>query len=138
MALTPLESGTVEIGGDTGTSHPSKTYYLDFDNGIISNKMIEGEDALRQFIQKAIRTARFHFMIYSTEYGCELEELIGHDVSLELLKQEIPRVIKESLVYDDRIKDVTNFEIVKEKGNLYITFTVTTVDGVELIEEVSV
>jgi phage baseplate assembly protein W len=91
---------------------------------------VEGEAAIRQFIRKAIVTARYHFAVYGTAYGCELEDLIGQDVSSELLNAEIPRVVREALIYDRRINDVSNFVLRREGDLLFITFDVSTVADV--------
>ncbi|WP_262384569.1 DUF2634 domain-containing protein [Paenibacillus terrae] len=99
--------------------------------------IIDGREAIRQFILKAILTSRFHFTIYDEDYGCELEDLIGQDVPLELLETEIPRVITEALIYDDRVDDVYGFDITKEADNLFVSFYVD-VDGEEIPMEVTV
>ncbi|MEH7521680.1 DUF2634 domain-containing protein [Bacillus sp. JJ1503] len=130
MALSPLETLeervlTVE---EQETIEPSKTYRLGYESNEISG-LIDGEEALRQFVVKAIRTARFRFLIYDNQYGSELEELIGADVSLELLQTEIPRVIREALIYDDRVADVVDFEIVRESDKLFVSFRVVTTTG---------
>jgi phage baseplate assembly protein W len=141
MSLFPSRYQSVinledELTNET-VQKPSLTYLLDLENGTLSRQKIDGETAIRQFIQKTIKTARFRYLIYGDEYGCELEELIGQDVTLELLEQEVPRVITEALIYDDRISDVGDFVIVRTGGTVHISFTVTTVTGQTLIEEVS-
>jgi hypothetical protein len=140
MSLAPININVIEVGEtiDQQEVLPSKTYYLDFENGVISSEMVEGEIALRQFILKAVQTARFRYIAYTGGYGSELEELIGQDVSINLLQEEIPRVIKEALVYDDRIENVVDFLIAKNNGDIIISFKVITVNGLEIIEEVSV
>lgn len=75
---------------------------------------------------------------YDDEYGCELEDLIGQDVPFEFLQSEVPRVIIDALIYDDRVEDVTNFDIKRESDKLYIAFTVVLTEGNEINEEVVV
>jgi len=99
-----------------------RTYALDLSG------TIDGRDAIIQFVDKAIRTARYRFPIYDWDYGCEIEDLIGQDVSVALLEAEIPRVIREALIYDDRIDNVGGFELRREADKLYVSFFVT-VDG---------
>ena len=130
--LTPEEERVIEV--EASAPAPSKTYRLG--DGTIGG-LIDGEEALRQFIVKAVRTARFRFLIYDDDYGSELEDLIGADISPELLQTEIPRIIREALVYDDRISDVVDFVINRESNNLYVAFRVVTTDGTELTEEVT-
>ncbi|MGE7271345.1 DUF2634 domain-containing protein [Brevibacillus panacihumi] len=137
MALSPFrppESRAVEVAP---TPQPSRTYALNFDTGEVGG-MIDGEAAIRQAIRKAIMTARFRYLIYGYEhlYGCGLEDLIGQDLPIELLNAEIPRLISEALLVDDRITDVYNFTITREGDGLYVSFFVDTADGT-LREEVT-
>lgn len=137
MAIFPLqneEERFIEINEEE-TIEPSKTYRLDFEKGRIGG-FIDEEQAIRQFIRKALMTARFRFLIYDDQYGNELEDLIGSDVTDEFLQSEIPRAITDALIYDDRIEDVRDFEIERKKGDLYVTFLVETVDGLLLDESV--
>lgn len=138
MALSPLrppEERAVEVVVPPQTS---RTYALDFDSGAVGG-IVDGKAAIQQAIRKAIMTARFRFPIYGYPhtYGCELDDLIGQDVSIDLLRAEIPRVISEALLQDDRISDVYNFEIERKGDGLYVSFSVSTVEGV-IREEVTV
>ncbi len=54
---------------------PSKTYKLDLDKGRIMG-MVDGQEAVRQAIRKAIITPRFKCLIYNSQYGSEIEEAI--------------------------------------------------------------
>lgn len=136
MALSPLKSATERAVKINKEPRPSKTYSLDFKTGELGGR-IDGIEALWQFIGKAIYTARFRFLIYTSQYGCEIDELIGQDVSPALLQAEIPRVIREALIYDDRILDVRNFVIRREADALYVTFTVDSVTSGSFTEEVT-
>lgn len=123
MALSPLEPVdiTEELAEEQTDEQPLKTYGLDFDNGVIGGT-IDGMTAIRQFVMKAIKTARFRFAIYDDDYGCEIDDLIGSDVPFELLETEVPRVIEEALIYDDRINDVYDFELTREGDRLFVSF----------------
>ncbi|KKO54510.1 DUF2634 domain-containing protein [Paenibacillus sp. DMB20] len=125
MALSPLEPVDIEteVINDLAEEQPLKTYALDFDNGVLGG-YVDGLDSIKQFIVKAIKTARFRFVIYDDDYGCELDDLIGSSATLDLLETEIPRVIEEALIYDDRIDDVYDFELTREGDRLYVSFYV--------------
>lgn len=130
MALSPLQPIIPEVEIDeTPDEQPLKTYGLDFENGVIGGT-INGTEAIKQFIVKAIRTARYRFAIYDDDYGCELDDLIGSDVSLELLETEIPRVIEEALIYDDRVDDVYDFTLTREGDRLDVSFFVEINDDI--------
>jgi hypothetical protein len=137
MALSPLQPTDERAEVTTPTPEPSLTYRLDYENGTIGG-LIDGDEALRQFVVKAIQTARFRYLIYDDQYGSELEDLIGADVTDAFLNEEIPRVIREALIYDDRIADVRDFVVRRESDRVYIEFTVVKTDGDTLTEEVAI
>lgn len=141
MALTPetfneeLDEVTDVIITDS-QPEPSRTWRLDFESGRIGG-FIDGDEAIRQYIRKAIQTARNRYLIYDGDYGSELEDLLGRSVTPDLLDVELPRLVRESIEYDDRIASVTNIEVERIKDALYVSVTVETVLGEELTEEVT-
>lgn len=137
MAIIPqsLEEAEQEVLQTTTEIQPSLTYALL--DGRIGGK-IDGNEAIRQFIAKAIKTARNRFLIYDDQYGCELEDLIGASVTRELLEEEIPRVIYEAIIDDDRIRDVINFVVTNEGDKVFVSFTVVLVNGEQVESEVEV
>ncbi|RFU61291.1 DUF2634 domain-containing protein [Peribacillus glennii] len=68
-------------------------------------------------------------MIYSDEYSTELHDLIAEYMTPELLDSEIPRMVYETLAFDDRLEDVQDIEYTKEGDKLYISFRVVPVSG---------
>lgn len=128
MALSPLMPIIDPADDQPSLPAPSKTYYLNDIANEISG-LIDGEQAIRQFIVKAVKTSRFRFLIYDDQYGSELDDLIGADVSQSLLETEIPRVIREALIYDERVDDVVDFKIVRESNSLYVSFRVVATTG---------
>lgn len=133
MALSPLSKQEERFVLVQPEPRPSRTYGLDFDSGEFTGQWVDGMEALRQFIRKAIITARYRYLIYNGQYGCELDSLLGQDISQELLKSEIARVITEALIHDDRIEGVSRFQIIRHGDELDVTFLVQTRDG--LIEQ---
>lgn len=136
MALSPLRT-IDEQPNEVVAPMPSKTYQLNAVTNEIGG-LIYGEQAIRQYVAKAVRTSRFRFLIYDGQYGSELDDLIGADVSDALLQVEIPRVVREALIYDDRVDDVVNFKIMRVDDRLYVAFTVELADGTSLTEEVAI
>ncbi|PFP30266.1 terminase [Bacillus sp. AFS073361] len=135
MALTPEEIDEVnepEIS-DEGEI-PSKTWAIDFENGTIGG-FIDGDAALKQFALKALMTERSKHSIYTDDYGTELMDLVGADVTAALLDSEIPRMVEETLIYDDRIDEVTDILLTREGDKLYISFRVVTTTGEEITTE---
>lgn len=100
-------------------------------------KVLEGVYALKVWIEKAIRTARYRFPIYTFQYGCELEDIIGLDIPRAVLESEVERTIREALKYDERIKAVQDFVIERGGDWLKVEFTVITFDDNSFMQEVT-
>ncbi|CAH0305246.1 DUF2634 domain-containing protein [Priestia megaterium] len=113
---------------------PSKTYKIDFENGRLGG-FIDETEALQQAVQKALITARERFLIYTDEYGCEIEDLIGSSVTNAFIETEIPRVIEEALVYDDRIDSVNDLIVNASGDTVTISFSIMDVNGEEITFE---
>ncbi|MGN0621129.1 MAG: DUF2634 domain-containing protein [Porcipelethomonas sp.] len=116
---------------------PSKTYCLDPDSGRISG-YIDGIEAVRQAIRKALATARFNSLIYDDQYGSDLKALVSDgEASRELIEESIPGIVKDALLPDTRITDVYDFDISFDNDGIYISFTAETIFGTTEITEVS-
>lgn len=144
MAFTPenetefLDEVAAAEAVETQEVAPSKTWALDFATGRIGSN-IDGDQALRQFIIKTIMTERSRYVIYTDDYGCELRDLIGADYTPALLDSEIPRMVTEALIYDDRIDDVAEVAYRREGDRLYISARVIPADSdVAITEEVEI
>ena len=138
MALTPENIDDV-IEADTGVEDdtevgPSKTWAIGFENGTIGG-FIDDDVAFIQFAQKALMTERSKYAIYSDDYGTELLDLIGEDATAELLESEIPRMVEETLIYDDRIDEVVDIILTRDGDKLYISFRLVTITGEEITTE---
>lgn len=143
MSIFPQVSVTEIEDANSQPVTYGKELAFDFETGDFiyedgKPKVVEGIEALKVWIEKAIRTARYRFPIYSFDYGCEIEEIIGLDLSRSVLESEVPRVIREALIYDDRIQDVRDFVIERGGDWLKVTFTVITTLGDTYQQEVSV
>jgi phage baseplate assembly protein W len=115
-------------------THPSKTYKLNIENNTNSGGYVDGVDALKQAIYKILNTERFDYLIYSWNYGVEIKNLIGEHISFVI--PELERVIKEAIMQDDRIEDVTDFEFATNKNIVTVKFKVISIEGVADIEKV--
>lgn len=79
------------------------------DEPIIENgdfKIVEGNEAIKVWVYKCIKTNRYEHEVYSWDYGTELSELIGQKYSKGLTESEASRYIKESLLVNPYILDV--------------------------------
>lgn len=95
---------------------------------------IDNKQALRQAVEKLLHTERYMYEIYTDEYGIELQSLIG--ASFELVEAEISRIIKEALLVDERIVEVTDITAQKlDSTSLLVSFNVQSIFGTLAFEE---
>jgi len=136
MPLSPLQQVEgVQVNIVEEEVMPSYTYEFNFETGEFTGKKIDEDDAIRQFIHKALLTARSRYLIYDDSYGSELESLIEEDLPFEMTATEAQRLITEALIYDDRIAEIKNVIVDRAVDQLYIQVTVVTNRGDVIGEE---
>lgn len=115
---------------------PSKTFKIDFDTNRITEK-IDGMEAMKQAIFCILNTIRYEHIIYSHNYGNELENMIGSDYDLAVA--EAKRYIEEAIIADDRFSSVNNFKFQRlDSESMKITCDVETIYGLTLNVETEV
>lgn len=108
-------------------NQPSRTYKLDFERKRIGG-MIDNEQAIMQMVMKILYTERYAYVIYSSQYGVELDRMIGQDYNF--IVSDLERTITEALTADDRIIDITDFQINKIGiDKMEVSFTVNSIVG---------
>ncbi|MCY9399072.1 DUF2634 domain-containing protein [Bacillus haynesii] len=136
MALSP-EVSFEDIEDDSEVIETTKTYKIDFETGRMTGDMISGLEAVEQMVYMALRTERYAYAVYSHNIGNELQEVLSdHETTDAYKEMEIPRLIEEALIYDDRISAVTDFEIERQGDAFHVSFSVETDEGTLEIEEV--
>ena len=108
------------------TTLPSRTLKMDHDWKTITGT-IDQIQAVEQAVFLILTTERYQWLIFSWNYGVELQNLIGKDP--EYCIPEIERRIREALLQDDRITAVENFEFELNKRKVLTTFTVISIFG---------
>jgi len=108
-----------------------KEYAWDFQKNDFKLKdgkfqIVEGTEALKIWIWKALKTSRLTYLIYSDNYGQELEKLIGKGLSKSLAESEAKRLTLECLKENEHILSIKNLKIDKSNNFLSITFTAVT------------
>lgn len=135
---------------------PSRTYRLDLEEGRILG-MIDGQEAVRQAIHKAIITPRWKCLIYDNQYGSEIEAAVIQSMgraSNEYIAAVVPGFVRDALRPDSRITLVYNFvfaftpeekaatfpalyDILGDEGDsVFVHFDADTIYGTVQIEEV--
>ncbi|WP_125154300.1 DUF2634 domain-containing protein [Clostridium rectalis] len=90
-------------------------------------KVLEGKEALKVWIYKALSTPRYRYLAYSFQYGHEFDNLIGKGLSKEALKSEAKRYLKECLLINPYIIDVPELEVTLDGLRVDMIVTVNTV-----------
>ena len=134
--MTPNTDNILLTNLETATEQTSRTYYLDVEKNIISN-YCDGIEAIKQTIYCILNTERFNYLIYSWNYGIEIEHLIGESITYVI--PELERVISEALIQDSRVVQVSDFKFEVNKNKVIVTFKViTTVGNIEIEKVVSI
>lgn len=102
----------------------SRTYRLDPERGRIAG-IVDGADAVRQYVYKALSTERFAHAIYSGAFGHE----IAPGLDRSMVAAELPRWVEEALLQDDRITAIRGMESSAEGDQMNVRFTVVSVFG---------
>ena len=94
--------------------------------------MDEGLEAVRQAVEIALNVDRFRWQIYNTNFGNELNDLIGDDA--DYIMSEFPRMVDDALSVDDRVIDTADYVFNIDGDSMTVSFTVNTVYG-QITEE---
>lgn len=122
-----------------------KELAIDFDTGeflIKNNKYVELQknDAIKVWIWKALKTERNKYL-YSSSFGNELYEEVGHIYNREVKQQLIYNEIQETLIVNPYILRVFNFssEYINSTSTLKVTFSIETLyDTIEEVQKINV
>lgn len=88
---------------------------------------VDGMEALRQSIHKALLTEQYEYPIYSFQYGIAWKQLIGEDRSY--VRAELRRMVEELLMRDNRIRSVDGFEFSFSGDSCHCSFNVSSIYG---------
>ena len=112
-----------------------RSWRFDFEKGDFvmtpTGKVIESKDveAWLEWCQKALRTIRYRFVVYSRNYGQEFEDLIGRGFSHQAQESEIKRIATECLMVDLRTAAVENFIFEWKEDQCFFSCMVSNVRG---------
>lgn len=96
---------------------------------------VDGLEALEQSIYLALHIEADQHIIYPYTYGIKKVDLIGKPNYY--VAAVLPERIRDALVSDDRITDVSDFEFETNKNKLSVRFVVHTIYG-DINEETEV
>ena len=125
MAVLPQSIGKEAWLKNTG--QPTNTFLIDWASRQIAG-MDDGLAAMRQAVEIILQNERFRWQIYSSDFGSELEELVGEEY--DYIVSDLPRRIEVAVSTDSRILSVENFTFSEPgTGSLVCSFDVVTVFG---------
>ena len=131
MSILPSFSTVVKSGTTTTTVSGTglSEWGVNFDTGQLTGETVDGSEAVKCWIWKALMTQRFRWALYTWNYGSELESYIGRVLSDEYLKTDVKLALEDCLLINEEIKSITNYSAYVEGDVLYISFTAVTKYG---------
>ena len=116
----------IDLNDVIDESLPTNTFLVNVEAEQIAG-MDDGLDAMRQAVEIILTTKRFNHQIYTSNFGVELEDLIGEDPGY--IESTLPERIRDAFSVDDRILSEENFTFTQTGDTMLVTFTVNTVFG---------
>ena len=90
---------------------------------------VEGAAAVRLWAMTALRTMRYHHAIYSGQFGSELSTLMGQGWSSDIKTAEAPRMVREALLVNPYVSEVSDIVVDFADDELQISATLKTIYG---------
>lgn len=106
-------------------------YEIDFERKILTGRMVEGIEAVKQWVRIALNVDRYVFRQYSWDFGNEFSTLIGKGYSKEYIETEAYRMVVDALSLEESILWIENFTCDFDDDNLTVSFTLKTIYGEE-------
>lgn len=131
-SISQLDFGTIT---QETTPPRGKSFLFDFATNqfaLKDGKMVEvhGLDALKIWIEKILRTAVNRFRAYDgTGYGCGIDNLIGSNLPIDYIREEMKRQTLEALLQHEEINSISDWQFVRDGSMVAISFTVDSLYG---------
>ena len=90
---------------------------------------VTGNEALKVWIYKALKTERFVHEAYSWSYGIELKPFIGKVMGVKERYSELRRVIVECLMVNPYIKSIDSVTFAQDGPTVTCNITLTSIYG---------
>jgi hypothetical protein len=127
-----------QLENNNSITSSGKSPAFDFETGdfLIKDGKVQtvtGYTALKQWIQKILKTEQNKYKIYNTDniekYGVDLLNLIMSEFPLAYIQAQVETIVKEALLKNSDVKTVDNFVFVRDKNLLNCEFDVTSIYG---------
>lgn len=103
-----------------------------------SFKIVEGIEAIKTWIWKSLNTERYKYLIYSWDFGHELDSLIGKSYTPSYTSAETIRYIKEALLINPYIKNIDIITSTFKDGKLIADIKINTIYGEGQVKYINV
>ena len=134
MTLFPLIEAPDQAGLGTGALPLYREVAWDFDadrprwrGG--SPVWVTGAQAVATWAWNALHAVRGHLVLFTRNYGCELQELTGRPYTAEVKEAEAVRYVQECLKVNPYINDVTQISASFSGSTLSLQCVVSTIYG---------
>jgi hypothetical protein len=106
----------------------------DFENNIPVFKngspvIVSGKEAVLVWAWKSLHVQRYRYEIFTWDYGCEAESLIGQPITEELKQSEAARYVRDCLLANPYITEVGDITASFTDDILSISCTIETIYG---------
>ena len=93
--------------------------------------LVDGNEALRVWIFKALSTERFRYTAYDAAFGSEIDTLPGLPLNDDVALSELKRFIIEAIMVNPYIVELSNFQFTRKLSGVNVEFDCETVYGKE-------
>ena len=147
---TDLEQLNQKLSQQQNSIKPlGKSCFFDYKTGqhkIIDGKavmcsLVETVETMEQWIEKVLRTELNKYGIYTIDetenFGISIYRYIGEkNIPMGYIISELKREITEQMLQHRYIKEVTDYQAIREKRGLHILFTTVLITGEQIKKEV--
>ncbi len=144
---TNLEQLNEKLSQQQNSVKPlGKSCFFDYKTGqhnIIDgrNVMCSDLETIEQWIEKVLRTEIDKYGVYTIDehenFGISIYRYIGEkNIPMGYVASELKREITEQMLQHRYIKEVTDYQAIREKRGLHILFTTVLITGEQIKREV--
>jgi len=132
--LFPIIQPLANSESSSDTTELYKEVQWDYENNMPVFKsgspvIITGRNAVLVWAWKALHVPRFRYVIYTWDYGNEVESLIGQPFTEDLKRSEAARYVQECLLINPYITGVNNITVNFNDGIMLVSCSLSTVYG---------
>lgn len=136
MSIFPFIDPDVLVASQDNALSIFREYAYDYENNRLllrngQTYLVEGNEALRIWIFKALATERFRYTAYDSDYGSEIDTLAGKAINSSVILPELKRFIIETLMVNPYIEELGNFQFEQSGSGVRVEFDCATVYGKE-------